>query len=88
MIHEVDETLRGIAGLPLVCLYLWWRGEAGRVLQVLGEGAGRRGFRELGEGREEVGSGEVVFQNISEEGFTKHFASGAFGWLFRKEGMF
>lgn len=27
-------ALRGLAGLPLVCLYLWWRGEAGRVLQV------------------------------------------------------
>ncbi|WP_255358112.1 DMT family transporter [Pseudorhodoferax sp. Leaf267] len=27
-------ALRGLAGLPLVCLYVWWRGEAGRVLQV------------------------------------------------------
>jgi drug/metabolite transporter (DMT)-like permease len=27
-------ALRGLTGLPLVALYVWWRGEAGRVLQV------------------------------------------------------
>jgi drug/metabolite transporter (DMT)-like permease len=27
-------ALRGLTGLPLVCLYVWWRGEAGRLLQV------------------------------------------------------
>jgi drug/metabolite transporter (DMT)-like permease len=27
-------ALRGLTGLPLVVLYVWWRGEAGRVLQV------------------------------------------------------
>ena len=27
-------ALRGLSGLPLVCLYVWWRGEAGRILQV------------------------------------------------------
>lgn len=27
-------ALRGLSGLPLVCLYVWWRGEASRVMQV------------------------------------------------------